>query len=100
MENQLFFLGFFSWLWISIIAVAVSLIWFFVLNIRLAGGYWGELIIAWLGAWLGTPIAGNWDFLTFNHVSLIPAIIGSVAAVMAAKSGFQWVRVIGGKEPE
>ena len=81
-ENQMVFLGFLSWLWLTIIAVAVSLIWYYVLKIRSGGGYWIEAIAVWIGAWVGTPVAGNWGFLTFNHICIIPAIIGSIFGVM------------------
>ncbi len=81
-ENQMVFMGFLSWLWLTIIAVAVSLIWYYVLKVRSCGGYWIEVIVAWMGAWVGTPVAGNWGFLTFNHICIIPAVLGSIFAVM------------------
>lgn len=59
MENQLVFLGFLSWLWLTIIAVVVSIVWYYVIKVRTSGGYWIELIAAWIGAWLGTPVLGN-----------------------------------------
>ncbi len=82
MQHQLIFGQFLPWLWLAIIGAVVSLVWHFVLRIKSAGGYWFQLIVAWIGAWLGTPIFGDWGFLTFNGVSIIPALLGSVAAVM------------------
>lgn len=81
---QLVYLCFWSWLWLAIIAAAVSLIWYYAFKIRTAGGYWLQAIVAWIGAWLGTPVLGNWKFwvLKGGNVCLIPAVLGSIAAVM------------------
>ena len=80
--NKLVYLPFLSWLWLTIIAVVISVVWYFVLKVRSAGGFWVQLIAAWIGAWLGTPVFGNWGFLTVNYICIIPAILGSVAGVM------------------
>ncbi|GBD94691.1 hypothetical protein BMS3Abin05_02303 [bacterium BMS3Abin05] len=80
MGAQLVYLPFLSWLWLTIIAVVISLIWWFALNVKTAGGYWFELVIAWIGAWLGTPVFGNWVW-TPNHISIIPAVLGAIAAI-------------------
>lgn len=83
-------MGFFSFLWLLIIAIVVSLVLYYVpgvlgvprLRIRLPGGYPATLIIAWIGAWLGTPVFGRWlEGLIFNDVAIVPAILGSVAAI-------------------
>lgn len=87
MQHQLVFGQFLSWLWLAITAGVVSLVWYFVFRVKSAGGYWLQLIVAWIGAWLGTPILGDWGFLTFNGVCIIPAVIGSVAAVMLVVGG-------------
>jgi uncharacterized membrane protein YeaQ/YmgE (transglycosylase-associated protein family) len=82
MQHQLVFGQFLPWLWLAIIAGVVSAVWYFVLRIKSAGGYWFQLVVAWVGAWLGTPIFGDWGFLTFNGVCIIPSLIGAIAAVM------------------
>ncbi len=82
MEHQLVFREFLPWLWLTIIAGVITLVWYFAFRVKSAGGFWHQLILAWLGAWLGTPVFGDWKFLTINGVCIIPAVLGSAAAVM------------------
>ncbi|HID96501.1 MAG TPA: hypothetical protein EYP53_10685 [Candidatus Latescibacteria bacterium] len=96
MENQLVYLPFLSWLWLTIIAVAVSLIWYYLLKVRTTAGYWCQLVVAWIGAWLGTPVFGNWGFWTVNYICIIPAVLGSIAAVMLCMGSCKiWAEVCG-----
>jgi len=81
MQPQMVYLPFLSWLWLTIIAVVISLVWYYVIKVRTPGGYWFQLIVAWIGAWLGTPVFGNWVW-TPNNVSIIPAVLASIAAIM------------------
>ncbi len=81
MQPQFVFLPFLSWLWLTIIAVVISVIWWFVLDVKNSGGYWFELVVAWIGAWLGTAVFGNWVW-TVNNISIIPAVLASIAAIM------------------
>ena len=37
--------------------------------------------MGWLGAWLGSPVLGHWSY-KFQDVYVIPAILGSIAAVV------------------
>lgn len=94
MDHQIVFRDFLPWLWLFIIGGAVSLVWYFVLRVKSAGGYWFQLIVAWVGAWLGTPVFGNWGFWTTNGVCIIPAILGSVAAVMLVVGAEKELRFI------
>src|ERR1051326_1659470 len=47
-----------------------------------AEGYFAKLIIGWIGGWIGSPVLGYWggNFVGSN-VHLIPAILGSIAAI-------------------
>jgi len=74
-------MGFSPWLLLSIVAAVISLVWWYAIKIRLVGGYWVQLMVAWLGAWLGTPVFGKWEFLTIENVSIIPAILGSIVLI-------------------
>ena len=45
-------------------------------------GYLAKLIIGWIGGWIGSPVLGYWGYrVTGTNVFLIPAILGSVAAI-------------------
>ena len=71
---------FLSFLWLLIIAGVVSAVMYFALNIRLKAGYWMQLIVSWVGAWLGSPVFGHWfEQVRLEQVYIIPAILGAVA---------------------
>ena len=76
-------LCFLSFLWLLIIAVVVSVVMYFAFNIRLSAGYWMQLITAWIGAWLGSPVFGHWfEQVKLAEIYIIPAILGAI--------GFTW----------
>lgn len=90
-------MGFFSFLWLLLIALVVSVVTYFVpiIKIQLPGGYPTSLIFAWVGAWLGTPVFGKWlPVLTFDEVALIPAVLGSIVTVLLADA---WTKFRGYK---
>jgi uncharacterized membrane protein YeaQ/YmgE (transglycosylase-associated protein family) len=40
------------------------------------------IIIGWIGGWLGSPVLGHWGKpLSVDDAYIIPAIIGSMAAI-------------------
>jgi uncharacterized membrane protein YeaQ/YmgE (transglycosylase-associated protein family) len=48
-------------------------------------GYLGKLIIGWIGGWIGSPVLGYWGgAIGRSNVHLIPAILGSFAAIFVA----------------
>lgn len=81
-------LGLLPFLSLLIVSVVVSLVWYFVVKVKLPGGYSATLIIAWIGAWLGGPILGKWTQVAICglEVSLVPAILGSIAAILLANA--------------
>ncbi|MEA1965200.1 MAG: hypothetical protein U9O41_08805 [Candidatus Aerophobetes bacterium] len=83
------YVSFFPFVWLAAIAAGVSLIWHYIFKVRLACGYWFTLIIAYLGAWLGTPVFGKWaSFMTWTKggtVSYLPAVMGALAAIYLAR---------------
>ena len=77
-------MSFLCFLWLLIIAVVVSVVMYFAFNIRLAAGYWMQLIVCWIGAWLGSPVFGHWfESVMLGKVYIIPAILGAVALTWA-----------------
>ena len=44
-----------------------------------------KVILGWLGAWLGSPVLGHWwEGLKYQDIYLVPAILGSLAALVLA----------------
>jgi uncharacterized membrane protein YeaQ/YmgE (transglycosylase-associated protein family) len=81
-------MDFLSFLILLVISVIVSLILHYVLKFYVVPGVWsfcGKVAIGWVGAWLGSPVLGYWFAgVNYNEVYFIPAIIGSLAAVILA----------------
>ena len=77
-------MGFLPFVYLLIVSIVVSVILFFVLNVKgkIPGGYTIVLILGYLGAWVGTPVFGKWEFLTLGEISIIPAILGAVATIL------------------
>jgi len=45
-------------------------------------GYFAKVVIGWIGGWIGSPVLGYWGVvMTGSNVHLIPAILGSIAAI-------------------
>ncbi len=79
-------MSFLPFLIILIISVVISLIVFFWSGFRIEGckcrGFSPLVVIGWIGGWLGSPVFGNWwDPLRVGNVYIIPAILGSIAAI-------------------
>jgi len=66
-----------------------------------AEGYCADLIVGWIGGWLGSPVFGYWGgHIAGSNVYLIPAVLGSISlifmsvAVMRALSTLFSVRAM------
>jgi hypothetical protein len=47
--------------------------------------YLGKVIIGWIGGWIGSPVLGYWGgAIGRSNVHLIPAMLGSFAAIFVA----------------
>jgi uncharacterized membrane protein YeaQ/YmgE (transglycosylase-associated protein family) len=72
------FAGFLTLLIISLI---VALIMHFAIRYRVltgADGFLSKWIVGWVGAWLGSPVLGNWfQGVRISNVYIIPAFIGA-----------------------
>ena len=81
-------MSFISFLILLIISIIVSLIVFFVTGkeFRIEGcicrGLMPLIIVGWIGGWLGSPVFGYWvESIKYENVYIIPAILGSIAAI-------------------
>ena len=47
------------------------------------GSYLSKVVIGWIGAWLGSPVFGNWfEGVCYGEVYIIPAVLGSLALLV------------------
>ena len=79
-------MSFLPFLVLLIISVVISLIVFFWTGFRIEGlkcrGLCPLIIIGWIGGWLGSPVFGHWwQPLCVDNVYIIPAILGTIAAI-------------------
>ena len=84
-------MDFISFLILLIISVVVSAILHYGLEYYVTPGFWSfcsKVVIGWLGAWIGSPVVGNWPhrfpFLNWGDVWIIPAIIGCAGVLIVA----------------
>lgn len=60
-------------------------------------GYVAKLIIGWIGGWIGSPILGYWGGrIPGGNVHLIPAILGSIAAIFMLVLGLRVLGIVRG----
>ncbi len=84
-------MDFISFLILLIISVVVSGILHYGLNYYVTPGLWSfcsKVVLGWVGAWLGSPVFGNWPhrfpFLQYGDIWFIPAILGALALLVVA----------------
>jgi uncharacterized membrane protein YeaQ/YmgE (transglycosylase-associated protein family) len=42
-----------------------------------------DLVLGYVGAWLGTPVFGRWvEGISYQNVSIIPALLGAIAILV------------------
>ena len=71
---------FLTFAWFLGVGIVVSLVWYYLCKVRLPGGYLVELIVAWLGARIGSRLFGYWG-IDLEGLFLVPAILGAIAAI-------------------
>lgn len=77
-------MGFTSFIVLLVISAVVAVILLAVKKEGFGGmNFLGLLVIGWLGAWLGSPVLGNWG-IEFESIYIIPAILGAFAAGILA----------------
>jgi uncharacterized membrane protein YeaQ/YmgE (transglycosylase-associated protein family) len=77
-------MSFLSFLLLLVISVIVAAIMHYSMGYRFLegrGAYLAKVAIGWLGGWLGSPVLGYWS-ARFQNVYLIPAILGTITAIM------------------
>jgi len=77
-------MGFLSFLVLLVISIVVSAVLHFGLKYYVRPGlnsYISKVIIGWIGAWLGSPVFGNW-LVCYEGIFIIPAILGSFAMLI------------------
>lgn len=81
-------MDFTTFLILLVIAVVVAAVAHYAMGYYVVSGtgsFLSKVVIAWLGAWLGSPVLGHWfEAVSFGGVYLIPAILGSIAVVILA----------------
>lgn len=77
-----------TFLILAVIAIVVAAILHYGCKFYVKGDVWSFLskcIVAWFGAWLGTPVIGAWFHgFHYGNVYYIPAVIGAVGATILA----------------
>ena len=75
-----------SFLALLVIGAACALFLSGILQPRPVGtaAYIGQLIVGWLGAWVGSAVVGHWGWIIpTTNVYVLPALISSLAAIYA-----------------
>lgn len=83
-------MGFLGFLYSLVIGVVIALILGIAnlpkLKILLPGGITTSIIVGYIGARFGTFVFGDWQFLTLQSISILPAILGAIAAIFLGKA--------------
>lgn len=81
-------MGFIPFLVLLVIALVVAALLHFVFKVYVQPGFLSflsKVVIAWVGARIGTPIFGEWfSGISVDSVYIIPAILGSLAIIIVA----------------
>lgn len=93
-------MSFLSFLLLLAIGVIVAVVLHYGFRYRFLeslDAVFAKVAMGWLGAWLGSPVLGHWWF-KFENVYIIPAILGSITAVMLNVVGWRALdKVMNGK---
>ena len=80
---------FISFLLLLVISLVVSGILHYWLKFYVAPGLWSflsKVVVGYIGAWLGTPVFGNWlEGVNYGDVYILPAVVGSFALSCVGK---------------
>jgi len=76
-------MDFYSFIILLGISIVVSAVLHYILKYHVKPGlnsFVAKVVLGWVGAWLGTPVFGNWfEGWNYEGVFIIPAILGSLA---------------------
>lgn len=84
-----------SFLVLLVVSAVVSAILHYGFKFYVTPGttsFLSKIVVGWLGAWVGTLILGNWfEPLVFGGIYFVPAVLGSVSAlIVAVDIGQMW----------
>jgi len=49
-----------------------------------------DLVLAWIGAWVGSPVLGHWfEGVAYQQVFILPALLGAIAALILKTSYYR-----------
>ena len=84
-------MGFGGFVMSAVIGVGVALVMTNLpqLKLKLPGGVTTTIVVGYLGARLGSLALGNWHFLILQGISILPAILGAVAAILLVNSAVE-----------
>lgn len=94
-------MSFLSFLVLLLIGAVVAVAYHNFFGYRLLEGndaLVGKWMIAWLGAWLGSPVLGHWLW-KIENVYLVPAILGAFVAVHLTVLTGKWLAKIASTRP-
>jgi uncharacterized membrane protein YeaQ/YmgE (transglycosylase-associated protein family) len=81
----MFGMNFVSFATLFVLSVIVSFVLHYLAKYRLRegiDGFFGKVLVGWIGGWLGSPVFGHWpENMTLGSVYPVPALFGSLAAV-------------------
>jgi uncharacterized membrane protein YeaQ/YmgE (transglycosylase-associated protein family) len=79
-------MNFISFFILLVISIVVSAVLHYVLKFYARPGlvsFVSKVIFGWIGAWLGSPVFGNWFAgWGYEKIYIIPAILGSFALII------------------
>lgn len=59
-----------------------------------------KVVIAWIGAWLGSPVLGHWwEPLKYQEVYIVPAILGALAILVVVVDIVRTCQAVAGEAP-
>ncbi len=81
-------IDFLSFVYLVVVSIVVSLVMARLPKVKivLPGGLTVNLIVGYLGAWLGTPVFGKWKLCTIGTINIISAILGAIALIILANA--------------
>lgn len=93
-------MDFLSFLILFVVAVVVAAVVHFGLKYYVIPGiasFLSKVVVAWIGAWLGSPVFGHWwEGVNYGEVYIIPAVLGSLALVLLAVDVTRTLKSTGG----
>lgn len=92
MSGNMLGMNFAGFLTLAVISLIAALIVHYVIRYRVVEGLDGFLwkwVVGWVGAWLGSPVLGDWfHSVAVSHIYIIPGFLGAfIGAFVAA---FLW----------